>query len=351
MTVVPEDHEFALLLTHDVDRPYKTYQFPYYALRDRDPGQLWTGLTGKNPFWTFDDLCAVEDELGVRSSFNFLDERHLFDLPVRDWFKPKNWRLFTGRYSLTDPAIVDLIRRLESEDWEVGLHGSYFSYLQRDQLEREKVKLESILEGELLGGRQHYLNIDVPLTWRYQRSVGLKYDTSLGSNKQYGFGGEYGILRPFDDDFVVFPLTVMETALPDPGESFETAWRELDALLDEAAENDAVMSVLWHPRFFAVEDFPGHRRLYRRLVRTALERGAWVGSPGELYKQLEHPSTGRDRVPADRQWATLTDGRTDGGRTAGPDYGVERATGEQGDESNHDADDDQSGRPADRTRE
>jgi hypothetical protein len=49
------------------------------------------------------------------------------------------------------------------------------------------------------------------------------------------------------------------------------------------------MSALWHPRLFNSTDFPGYRRLYRRLVETALEMGAWVGSPGDYYAMMDHP--------------------------------------------------------------
>jgi len=84
-----DDHPFALCLTHDVDRPYKTYQSVYYALADRDPRQLQSLFPGRNPYWQFERLMEIEDSLGVRSAFYFLDEQHLLrDRPVRDWFEP-----------------------------------------------------------------------------------------------------------------------------------------------------------------------------------------------------------------------------------------------------------------------
>jgi len=286
---VPEGYEFALLLTHDVDRPYKTYQAPYYAVRDRDPTHLVDALVGRNTFWTFDEIRSLEESLGVRSAFYFLDEQSLWTLPVSAMARPSNWRLFAGRYSLTDPTIVDLIHTLSAGGWEVGLHGSYESYRNRDLLEREYRRLDAIHDGEILGGRQHYLNLEPPETWRHQQAVGLRYDATPGSSDEFGFDGEYGIRRPFDDEFVVFPLTVMEMALPDPQTEFARAWQALNRLLDEAAENDAVMSVLWHPRFLSEVDFPGHRALYERLIETAVERGAWVGPPARLYERLDHP--------------------------------------------------------------
>ena len=286
---IPEGHEFVLLLTHDVDRPYKTYQAPYYALRDGENRRhhLASLLPWREPYWQFDTVMAVEESLGVRSAFYFLSEQRIWERPAREWLRPRPWPLFCGRYSLSAPEIRAVVEELDAGGWEVGLHGSYESPRDRDRLRTELAAVEDALGDEVVGGRQHYLNLAVPETWRHYRALGLRYDTSLGSSEETGFAHGYGLKRPFDDEFVVFPLTIMENALPDPGDSFEAAWTVCDDLLDEAARNDAVMSVLWHPRVFSVDDFPGYGRLYRRLVQSALDRGAWVGSPAEFYETAD----------------------------------------------------------------
>jgi peptidoglycan/xylan/chitin deacetylase (PgdA/CDA1 family) len=294
---IPDGHSFALLLTHDVDRPYKTYQSAYYALRDLDPYHLWTLrdlYDTDNPFWQFEEIRELEDELGVRSAFYFLNERRLFrDKPVREWVRPKSWQLYAGRYSIDSPAIVDVMRELDRGGWEVGLHGSYDSHADRERLGHEKEVLEGVLGSEVVGGRQHYLNLDVPDTWRYQADAGLRYDASLGSRDEYGFEHGYGVKRPFDDEFVVFPLTIMENTLPDPGDRPRDAWRECERLLEEARANDAVMTILWHPNRFNEREFPGYRELYARIVERAQELGAWIGPPAELYERLEHSNARR----------------------------------------------------------
>jgi hypothetical protein len=286
---IPDDHEFVLLLTHDVDRPYKTYQAPYYAMTDGGNRlhHLRSLLPDREPYWQFDTVMAVEESLGVRSAFYFLDEQHIWDRPPREWLSPRAWRLFGGRYSLSDPDIRRVMRDLDDGGWEVGLHGSYESPRDRDRLAGELTAVEEVLGDEVVGGRQHYLNLAVPETWRHYRALGLRYDASLGSSDGAGFTHGYGLQRPFDDEFVVFPLTMMENALPDPGERFDEAWAVCAELLAEAAANDAVMTVLWHPRAFNVEDFPGYGRIYRRLVQRALDRGAWVGSPAEFYETAD----------------------------------------------------------------
>jgi len=282
---VPDGHEFALCLTHDVDRPYKTYQGLYYAIRNRDHRHLLDLLPGRNPYWTFEDVLAIEREFGVRSAFYFLSEQSLFtDRPLSDLLRPSAWRLYAGRYDLADPAIVELISHLEDEGWEVGLHGSHGAVDDRGRLRREKRRLEAYTETPLTGGRQHYLRLERPRTWEHYRAIGLDYDATLGSPEKVGFQHGYGPFRPFDDEFVVFPLTTMEDALPDPSEEDERAREVCKELLDEAAEEGAVMTVLWHPRYFCERDHPGYRDLYRLLIEGALDRGAWVGPPGELYE-------------------------------------------------------------------
>lgn len=283
-----DDHEFAVCLTHDVDRPYKTYQAPYYAITRCDPSQLLSLFTSSQPYWQFEEIMSLEDELGVRSTFFFLNEQNLLrDKPPREWFHPENWKLFMGRYEITDEEIVDVIRKLDAGGWEIGLHGSYESYDDCDRLRKEKTALERVLGDDVVGGRQHYLRLDRPKTWEIHQEVGLRYDASLGSTNRQGFQHEYDLRRPFDDEFVVFPLTVMEVSLLSSDTDIKMAIERGRSLLREARRNNGVVTLLWHPRFFNPVEFPGYRRLYVDLVEYAQELGAWIGPCRALVDRLD----------------------------------------------------------------
>jgi hypothetical protein len=287
---VPDGYDFSLCLTHDVDRPYKTYQSLFYALSGDPLYHLASLRPGFEPYWQFDDILDLESELGVRSAFYFLNEPSLFETQgPEEWVRPENLVEHAGRYDPTDDAVASVVRRLDAGGWEVGLHGSFHSSTDRERLGEEKRVLESVLGHELRGGRQHHLKLGAE-TWQYHRDIGLEYDASLGSSSSVGFTHGYDLVRPFDDDFVVFPLTAMEVALPDPGDDFEAAWSVCRDLLDEAAENEAVMTVLWHPRYFNEREFPGYRRLYRRVVEYALASNGWVGPPGDLLDRAPQRS-------------------------------------------------------------
>lgn len=281
-----DGYEFALCLTHDVDRPYKRFQVPYYAIKDRDLAHFRTLFTSERPYWQFQNIMELEEQFDVRSSFYFLNEQRLFrDKGMREWIRPENWKLFTGRYDITDDEIVTVISTLDDGGWEIGLHGSYESCQDYERLQYEKETLESIVGHEVVGVRQHYLNLDRPKTWEFHRTLGLKYDSSLGSTDEYGFQFGYGPVEPLDG-FYVFPITVMEVALMRTCDNVAEAKAEIDALLTEAQSEGAVMTALWHPRFFNESEFPGYADVYRYMIRNATEMGAFVGSCADVYDRV-----------------------------------------------------------------
>jgi len=288
---VPDGASFALCLTHDVDRPYKGFRSLYRAAQERPKYHLRTAVSSSNPYWQFEELMALEDDLGVRSAWYILCEQHLLaQRPIGDWVSAANWIEHLGRYDVTTPELADAVRALSASGWEVGLHGSFHTADDRHRLHEEKARIESVIDEPLTGGRQHHLRLSIPETWRHYRSIGLTYDSSLGSGTECGFAAGYHPIRPFGDEFLVFPLTIMEQALPDPAARSEAARERCDSLLREAATNNAVMTVLWHPRYFNDREFPGYRSLYRWLIERTQDLGGWVGSPAALCETIDHPS-------------------------------------------------------------
>lgn len=175
----PNDKRFAVCLTHDVDELKNTYQYFTRSVRHLKSGEFGRAgyhiksffsdkLFGRNPYWTFDDIMRIENELNVRSTFFFLNETAKVNI-----LKPATWIHYARRYDFQKPKIAELIRELASKGWEIGLHGSYESYLDKDKLKEEKEYLEKILGSKVYGIRQHHLNMKIPETWKYQEGIGL----------------------------------------------------------------------------------------------------------------------------------------------------------------------------------
>jgi peptidoglycan/xylan/chitin deacetylase (PgdA/CDA1 family) len=288
----PGDAGFALGLSHDVDRVAKRGQLPYYlaraVLRAR-PRWLLDELRslaalgrGDDPYWNFDRIRELEERLGVRSTFFFLDETG----------RPRltSWRsnvLYRGRYRITDPAVARAIRELDAGGWEIGLHGSYRSYLDAELLGAEKARLEEIVGHPVAGTRQHYLRLAVPETWRIQASLGLAYDSSLGFTDRAGWRwGERRPFRPVETgaDGPPLPLQIPMTAMDPTLLAFADPWARALELIGEAEQSAGCLVLNWHQRVFNPWEALRPMALYERIVRECQGRGAWVAPLGAISR-------------------------------------------------------------------
>ena len=263
--------QLKICLTHDVDRIRKTYQYLTHDVRKRRFGNLKTLFNGTSPYWTFEKIMNIEEEYGVRSTFFFLNETIRFKP-----FSPSNWRLSLGRYRVNEPDVASMIRELDAGGWEIGVHGSYNSYKNLQLLKDEKAAVEDVLGRPVTGIRQHYLNLDIPDTWKLQREAGFRYDASFGFQKKVGFRDDR--YHPFTDTksgMFVIPLAIMEWYLfKTSGYDQEIIWKNTLKIIDLAEKHNGVLSILWHPHLFSEGDFPGYAEVYRRIIEETKERGA-----------------------------------------------------------------------------
>ena len=232
----------------------------------------------KNPYWNFEKIMEIERKYGVRSTFFFLEESKKFD------FNPKSIPLCFGYYSFDD--VKDIIQKLSSEGWEIGLHGSYDSYRDINLLRKEKRRLEKIAGIRVKGVRQHYLNLNIPNTWKIQKKVGFKYDSSFGFNEKTGWRDEKLLpFKPFNDDFLVIPLTIMDVALMREAKfNINIAKEIIKNHLRYAKKRGAVVTVLWHQRVFNDKEFPGWADLYKFIIREGKNMDAWFVKCEDIYE-------------------------------------------------------------------
>ncbi len=276
----PKGKKFAVCLTHDVDRVKKTYQCFTHFLKDRNLRHLSALFKRENPYWNFERIMEIERRYQVKSTFFFLEETKGINL-----FSPKEIVVSFGKYRFNDEEISKVIKMLACEGWEVALHGSYWSYKSKEKLAQEKKKLEEVCGHEVIGVRQHYLNLSIPQTWELHKEVGLKYDASFGSNEELGFKDNRMLpFKPFSDEFLVLPLTVMDFVLFKRYRKLHDAWEKCKELIKVARGNNGFFSLLWHQRVFNEREFPGWGRVYEDIIAFSLENDAWVTSAKEIVK-------------------------------------------------------------------
>jgi len=225
---------------------------------------------------TFDRIMTLSEERGLRSAFYFIPDNR-----QRTGSQPLAVRHTPGRdgsYSLDDPWIRRLLRRIHARGHEVGLHPSFDSFRDAATIRREAQLLRQAAEAEgncheSWGGRQHWLRWEAPTTWQAWEDAGLDYDSSLSFAEHAGF--RCGVCY----EYPVFnlktrrglrlrerPLIVMDVSLLDgPCMNLrpEQAWKELARLREQCLRFDGIFTLLWHNCRLI---HPQEAELYRRAI-------------------------------------------------------------------------------------
>jgi hypothetical protein len=312
---LPSGHEFACCLTHDVVGPRAPLRAMFAAARSGDRARLRELRHGRES--AVERLAAVERELGVRSAFyvpatgpsvtRYLRAR------VAAWLGRTDARAPLWVDAL-DRAGTDTLRGIVDDGWEVGLLATRRASGDSDGLAAGKRTLKRTLGSEISGCRANGLRSTPTALWRRAAGAGFDYDASLGAGDVYGVQFGRRPLQPFRDGFAALPLTLPATALPAVDQRPTVAWQECCRLLDDAREAGAVMTLRWDPMRFDADARPAYRRLYRRVIRRALDLGAWVGPPRELF-------AARDRVTATVTTGDGTERRATEQATGAPETG------------------------------
>ena len=271
-------------LTHDVDRTIKSYQCLTHAIKSIGSGNLKKAAyhllswkKRKEVYWNIDKIIEIEQKYNVKSTFFFLNESFPFKL-----YKPSSWKLALGRYDINEKKITETIKYLDSNGWEIGLHGSFESYKNLRLLRKEKVSIEKILEHEVYGIRQHYLNL-TDYTWKIQHTIGFKYDSSWGYTRNIGYkDNKIEPFKPISNNFIVFPLAIMDSC-------YMNKINRLDSLrniIDKTIENDAILVVNWHTNKFNEKEFPGFKSAYVDLIEEFLKWGASFDTLINYYNRI-----------------------------------------------------------------
>ncbi len=123
-------------------------------------------------------IMDVNEKAGNRVLFNFK--------------AGKTHPIYDTDYSLDESIVRKLLRRIYERGHKIGFHPSYNTYNDKEQFCREADNLRRVLDEEgiredCLGGRQHYLRWETPITARLWEAAGLDYDSTLAFADHAGF--------------------------------------------------------------------------------------------------------------------------------------------------------------------
>jgi len=280
-----DNRRFAAVLTHDVDnlRKYTFDNGIRKLIRGKegfknafyDIGRSFLRDNTKDPYWSFDSFVALERQIGASSTFYIISES-------------KN-RRYDPYYSL-NAELKRQLHDLSVSGWDIGLHGSYDSFNNKDVLKKEKDILEKALGRQVFGTRQHYLRFSVEHTSQVQEQAGFKHDSTLGYNEDIGFrAGLAAPFFPYDSqnkkrsDILELPLAIMDGSLFNSRQySKEEAFKKSVELIDQVESVGGLVVILWHNKAGDAKEFPGWWETYARIVNHLYVKGAWIANASEL---------------------------------------------------------------------
>jgi hypothetical protein len=278
-------YQFKTIPSHDVDTPYQYHIKNYLELIYRmtiSAAKLKPRNILKNyknysnfrksgikhdPFYTFDFLMRTSEESNIKSAFYFItDQKHI---------------ALNGNYLMTDSIIKNLLKEIHSRGHEIGLHPSYYTFDNQEQLLREfEILKDTCIKLNIIqnswGGRQHVLRWKTPITALNWDSVGLKYDSTLCFADHAGFRCgtcyEYylfDILSRKELNIIERPLVAMEcTVIEDRYMGYgvgEKAFDYFKLLKDECKFYNGGYTILWHNDKLVSEE---HKYLYKQVIKA-----------------------------------------------------------------------------------
>lgn len=306
--VWPEGKPLAVCLTHDVDW-VTLHSFRQSArmraesflndssLKGRARNLIRVGLdivrlirhsNVRDPLHCYEQWLEVEKKVGARSTFFF-------------W---PGWKA-VGRhhpsdclYNLEDRIVFDrqrctvaeMIREIDRRGWEIGLHPSWYSFDDVDEMKRQKAALEKELGREVVSVRQHYLHYDIRITPRIQAEAGFRYDATLGFNDNVGF--RFGTCYPWrlydlrkEQELLLteIPLIIQDGAMLSSAKGMrldeDTAFQYVVRIAEAVERVGGVLNLLWHPNAVIK---PTWWNLYEHSLEYLEKKNAWFGSVQEV---------------------------------------------------------------------
>lgn len=305
----PDNKKFAVCLTHDVDliNSY-SWRAPAWRLKRRYgslKGKFWDksclidlgklaylrarSLIGPQRITSFEPWMGLEDKYGFRSTFFFFpDEASNYHLRDGRWYRHQDMLEFEGHRIM----LRDFMRELESRGWEVGLHGTYTSYDNWEELQKQKNQIERSVGSQIVSVRQHHLHFDITKTPLAQSKAGFKFDSTLGFNRIIGFRNGiafpfflYDLLNDKPLPLLEIPLHIQDGALilsNNMDLAPELALLHAKLFIDKIEENRGLVTILWHPNIlfdcFYIKLF----WVYEQLLKYISTKDAWVAPVKEV---------------------------------------------------------------------
>ncbi|NNE46990.1 MAG: hypothetical protein HKN37_10060 [Rhodothermales bacterium] len=189
-------------------------------------------------------------------------------------------------YSLTGRWLSTFQQTAAADNFELGLHPSYYSNAHGGYLADEVEIFRSSIGEKPTTVRQHFLRYDMPITMKLHESAGFTIDSTLGFAGQEGFRRStcmpfrlFDVHRNRETSMWEMPLAVMDGALFNrQGYSLDEAVTATSRILDRCRKFGGCAVLLWHNVLWDEMDAPGWGEHFLSTLDSAVEANARISS-------------------------------------------------------------------------
>lgn len=231
------------------------------------------------------------DLANIRHRFNSVfgkteDSYDTYDYLLNQLIKNKLTAIFFfllgdyGKYDTninpSNSSLKSLILKI-TQVAEVGIHPSYGSHKNQNQLNKEVEKLQSIIEKPVRLSRQHFLKLQLPETYSRLITAGISDDYSMGYASQPGFRASicvpfyfFDLLENKETSLRIHPLTYMDGTL---NEYLALNPKEAEVLIvkliNEVKAVDGEFISLWHNDTVSDKgSWKGWRKVFESTIKN-----------------------------------------------------------------------------------
>lgn len=193
----------------------------------------------KDPLDTYDYIREVAQQY---------ERESIFFLLLGDYKKP-----YDTANNYNSDAFKNMVKHL-TQFSEIGIHPSYFSYLNESKLQKEITRLKALAPVEKIIARKHFLRLSIPDSYRLMEKAGISDDYTMGYADEVGFrAGLCSPFQPFDLlldrplNLMVHPFAYMDGTLKDYMKlSLQKSKQQVQFLKEQVRNVNGEFIGIWH---------------------------------------------------------------------------------------------------------
>jgi uncharacterized protein YjaG (DUF416 family) len=271
------EREFKYVSTIDIDNAYAYL----YKGTVRTIGATMRDLLKLNFNENIKRFQAINGEKDPFDTYGYLDALHKqYGIEPHWFFLVGNYNTYDKNLPLDNEAFQDLIKEI-SEHAEIGIHPSYESNKDFEQLKKEFDYLSALSSKPIKKSRQHYLKLLFNETYQNLLKLGIKEDYTLGYASDVGFRA--GTCTPFnfydlyaekESELKIFPFQVMDATLNqylklDVNEAID----KVAEIIDKVKQVKGTFISLWHNESLSDHGhWKGWEIVYKKMLETVFEK-------------------------------------------------------------------------------